>query len=326
MQMYDIMRMVPDANASEAPSAEEATQDTSQEEVQSATEPIADNNGDTVDNVEQGAEYWQQKYKELEGSLASEEFVQKFLETYEETLASREQEVEAFKDHLKAFRTNPKEYLKQYFPEYFEAIGIPQIYSVEEIDTMVANKMTEEFGENWEDAYNPKEIIRKGSLSAKMNQRYEALYKEFQSQNEMAEQKRLEYTKQLASGKKEEPKAPEIDQEAYAENLSNLLTETYEKELAPMGVTEDEFLAFVEECQTYQPTVMDIWKMKNLQKEVEKAKKAGYEEGRRSLSKDMQAAGKLKAVKEEFKPAVPQSADDELSWYDKQKRKAGRVF
>jgi len=232
-------------------------------------------------------EFYKQKYGQVLNGLASPDFQQKFIDSLQDRIASEVQDIEDFKTHYKAFKTNPEEYLKQQFPEYYESIGIPRLISEQEIESLVEQEITEKFGPDWRDAYNHNDLLKASSVSAKIYKLYNEKTESYLKQNEAAQMKLKERTEKLAAGKVESNPQPSV------EELAEQSVRMYEEHFKPLGITEDEYIATLENGKNLQP--IDLYRAVNFEKLMKAERDAAFEAGRKSLTQDLKSAGKKAA-------------------------------
>lgn len=229
---------------------------------------------------------YKRAFAEVANQLADPSFYEGFVEAYRDDIASKVQEIDNFKQHFAAFQKDPVNYLKTWMPEAYEEIGAKPLTD-EEIGEQVQSKMAEEFGEDWRQIFNGSEIYIPGTPSRRMNQRMGQLEQELIAKNKEIEQKIEQRRLAIAQGgAQQQPTRQYATPEEAAEATWNDVKEVFEKE----GLTREQYAEFVQQNAERQVTMLDIYRGTNYARDVEAARKAGIEEGRKALSKELGVA------------------------------------
>lgn len=225
------------------------------------------------ESPEMESNWYKQKFEELSGALSSEKFYDTLFEAYKDQLLAKEQEVEEVLTTHRALKENPRDYIRQFFPESLAELGISPVMKDEEIASSVDQALQKEFGADYKNVYNVEDLapFKGNTLTRQIFNRGNELHDQFSKLNEKNRQIFEDYTAKVAKGEKP------ID-DAQAEDYINEQYSTLEKQ----GVSRADYDAFIQELKSYHPTVEDFWKLKNLDKTVEAVKKQAYEEGRKA--------------------------------------------
>jgi hypothetical protein len=253
-------------------------------------------------NTEEELKFYREKYAGSWQHMSSPAFVEKFIETYQDRLASSEQEVSNFKEMLKAFKSDPQTFLATQIPEYAEKIGIGRVYSDDEIDQSVDAKIAEEFGEAWKESFDPNDIYRKSSLSSKILRRRQELETSYEQHNKTVAENKEKFLSTL--GTKTAGQAPPPQE--VLESQADLLVAQYEEHFKPAGFTEEEYVEFIERGNNYTPTVADIYNMMHFEELVAQERAEAIEEGRKIVLDELRRAGKI--AQEDYRLRVTETA------------------
>lgn len=253
------------------------------------------------ENDKEELEFYRQAMPGMARFFESPEFVDNFAGKYQQLLAEREQEIENFKSHFQNFKSNPKGYLKTWLPEYYEELGVESPYSEEQIDSAVEEKMVEEFGADWRDIFNPDDLIKPRSLSAKMQRFSDKAYQDLEREN----QKRLEKIEKirLEGGPKAAPQGS-ISAEDQARALAEQFVVLNEK----YGIDEDTYDEIIAYASEKQMTMEDILLMATLPNMIEYVEQDAYERGRQAVLEEMKKAGRVRTVNDDDRPQRQQTA------------------
>lgn len=235
---------------------------------------------ESFDDQEQELEWLRTKYSELHGQLTNKEFYDKLYETYRDQFIAREEEAQQILQTHKALKENPREYIRQFFPETLAELGVSPVLKDEEVAAEVDKALQKEFGEDYKNLYDPNDLapFKGNTVTRQIFNRGNELHAEFQKQNEKNRQIFDNYTAKVAQGKQP------IDEAA----VSDYLDSEYAK-LEKQGLSREDYDTFVQELKEYHPTVEDFWKMKNVDKLVEKAKQEAFEQGKKATLKGISA-------------------------------------
>jgi hypothetical protein len=257
---------------------------------------------EAFESPEEEREWYRNKFNELQGTLTKKEFYETLFDSYRDQFLSKEEESKQILETYKALKTNPREYIRQHFPESLAEIGISPVMKDEEVADAVDKRLQQEFGEDYKNLYNTEDLapFKGNTLTRQIFNRGNELHAEFQKQNEKSKQIFSEYTAKVAQGQKP------IDDSA----VSDYIDKEYSK-LEQHGVSREDYDAFISELKDFYPTVEDFWKMKNVNSLVEKARKEAYEEGKKA------AFGGISKIASSVKPeAAPKNSTSEKAYED----------
>lgn len=276
-------------NAETAQPSEQASQQEQKQESPSFFEPMPEK----FESTEEELSWLRERYGMVQQKLNSDEYYNQIFEKYEEQILKREQEAEEIINTHKALKSNPKEYVRQYFPEALAELGVSPVMSDDEIANKIKTDLAKEFGEDYEQMYNESDMAPwKGkTLSRQIYERGNELHDIYSKQNARSKQIFDDYARKVANGQNP------ISDEAIKDSIEKQYSE-FEK----IGVPRAEYDAFVEELKTKDITFLDLWKLRNYEKEIENARKQGIEEGRRGVTSNFTKAAQ---------PASPRQAEPE---------------
>lgn len=315
--IHDLMRNLPDV---EEPAADYASQDQDQDysqdqysdqgqyedspQQQQTPAPEADFSyipeqwrPQQFANPDEELKFYREKYAGVFQHIQSEDFVNSFLDNYRDQLSSTESEVDNFKAMLQAFRSDPEKFIAANMPDYAQAMGLNPIMSDEAIDEAVDKAIADEFGENWQEAFDTADLTRRSSISSKIFRRRQELERHFEEQNKQAEAQRKDFINKLGQ-KQPAATTPQENIEA----ITNTLEEAYKTTFGPAGFSEDEFVQIVAAAKDYQPDMVDLYRITHYDDLIKEEREEAYEEGRRALLEELRSAGKLAAADFKLQP------------------------
>lgn len=239
---------------------------------------LFDSPPETFEDVSE-LDWYKQRYSEAAQKLSDPQFYDSILERYGEQILKREQEAEEIIASFKALKTNPRDFVRQYYPESLAEIGISPVLSPEEMQEKIKSDLASEFGEDYESMYDEKDLAPwKGqTFSRRIYDRGNELYDRYKSENARSQEIFDGYAKKVAEGKN-----PLSD-----ETAKKFIDEQYEQHFKSDGIARSDYDAFVDELKTKELTIRDMWKLRNYESDIEKARKEGLEEGRRSVTNDI---------------------------------------
>lgn len=226
-------------------------------------------------------------YQKLVDFINSDEFSNSYLANLEKDVFPSESTMKEDYEKLRAFHNDPVGYVRAYMPELAEQTGIPANYTEEEMENILEKRMAETFGEDWRLLYDPAERLKFGSHSFKIDREYQKTMHDIEQQNIESENRRKEYIQQLSQKKKTENSPLPLTEE----NISRILEEEY-KNFESAGIPREEYNQWIAAIRNGQEEVKplsyyDIWKLKNFDKLIEKAKEEGTREGQRKVGNEM---------------------------------------
>ena len=224
-----------------------------------------------------------------------------FLENYEKELISREQEVDKLIEIKNAMSGQPETFLRKYFGNHLKQMGYNLKYTEDEINNIIHRDLTEKFGENYLNEYDPNQLKLATSKSSQIEREKNRIFDQLNKENE-------QFSKQSSLTQI----APEI-RENYFNNEYN--------KFKKFGVPKEEYDNFVKQAAEYtsKMDLIDMYKLVNFDTIVEAAK----QEGKKSLYKEIQKAGG-KPVKSEntFEKQKTFEMKTEADFYSQKRKKS----
>jgi len=233
----------------------------------------------TFKDEKEEVEFYRQNYRKALNHYKSEEFSKTLKEQYKDSLLKEEEDYETLKKIHTSFKDDPELMFKLYYPENLAKRGIDVQFSPEEQNKVINRVLSDSFGSNYKDKYDPNEALDDpSSMSAKM----------LDKQREVKQALQEAQTKAEASIP--DPKA-----------LEKTIVEQRQKYFK--NIPEDEFNSFIKEVETWQPTLLDIHRAKNFDTYAEQAYQLGLVKGREANAQEFKKAGKtIKPSSPEVKP------------------------
>lgn len=248
-------------------------------------------------------EFYRSKYPALWQHVTSDEFANAFIDQYSGLISEHDAELKAAKAIMKGLDSDPINFLMNYIPEYASELGLGNYYSDEAIDQIVQDEVTKKFGENWREVYDPSDLIRRNSVSSQILKYTQEIENQLEQQNRQYVQNRNRRVQQF-SQMQQQPHAPQTQN---IENIMDMAIDSYLNDLAPEGVTEDEFIETFVNAMAYQPTMKDIHRLMNYNNVIEQERKRAYEQGRKAMLEEYRRGSKQAA--NEYVPRL-ESFDD----------------
>jgi hypothetical protein len=308
MSFYDLLRNLPDQEVpqeqtEEAP-APESIQEPTQEPRTSAeywkelsdVVPQGWRPEKEFASSEEALQFYAEKYNGLWQHLNSEEFASELERNYGDALASREQEIESFKEMLNGFKSDPLTFIASYVPQYAEQLGIGKMYTESEMDQVIEERIAEEFGDNWRDVYNPADLVKPSSISARIARYSQKAGEDLIAENQKIEQKRKEFLATLQNRNQQTNVPAQVDMEQQVDSL----VDAYFDEGLADQVSEDEFLELIQESINRPMKLTDVYRTLRFDQILEREREAAREEGRKAMMEEMRKAGKMASA--QFQP------------------------
>ena len=259
---------------------------------------------ETFENENAELEFYRSRYAPLINELSSENFVNKLQEAYGSKLIEYEDELKQMSTHIKAMQNNPREYIKQYFPEKLAEIGVIPTLSEEEITKRIDQDLRQEFGDDYEQMYVPGDVVKPTSFSAKVMVRSMQLQKDYAEKNIESEKFYKEYNDKLASNV---VPAQQVDEQKILDDAFKELSET-------VSIKKEDFDSFVGEMKNKQLNFTDFYRVVNFDKLIKQAEERGFAEGKKTTSKAINQTGKIIAANGQVsKDNLGDTPDDKLS-------------
>lgn len=279
--------------------------DTPVEAVQNATDEwaVPEKFEDTGNALSWYATQYQRAVDQLKAQPPVEERLQPLLQ---QRLQEVEQELPGMAAFYQALHANPEIALLRFLPEVQERLGIAPVLTDAQIGQAVTDQMTDEFGENYKQLFNPAEMLDPQSVSAQMQRRIFELQQHYTSLNEQSKQ-RLQQMEQRVLN-------PEVAQQDRTQAL-----ETGFADFAKAGIPREQYEQFINDPATNQKwqqlTPYDLYRLSNLDRLLSEAKDAGLQEGKKSLYNQLQKEGN---AQEHTIPAAVQQLLDQQKKEERQ--------
>jgi len=266
-----------------------------------------------TDNDTDDVAPYKRAYEKLVGSIQSPEFLDALTQAYTKELSQTDQEIAADRERFLAMRNNPKEFVRIHMPEVAAELGI-QLRTTDEMNEVVQAKMSEEFGENWSDMFDPTEQFKLGSTSYNIVQKHQQLIQQVQADQAQAQAKYDQEIKRIQT-LKDDPNAKPQTSNLTQQELDSIIEEEY-KPFEQAGINKEEYQKFVADLPTKNIGLYEMYLAVNIEKVRQEALEQGRVEGRKGVVGDLKKAGRVKdeviqKSKEEQKAAPTSSFKDE---------------
>lgn len=222
--------------------------------------------------------WYKEKYAAINEALTGAEFVQKIKDAHLELMTAQEADVEQFRSLYKAYKEGDVDFLRLSFPDELVKIGINPILKESEIDNEIESILQAEFGDNYADIYDVRELVRPSSISAKIYNRSQQLAREFEQENINRQEAYNQYV-----STKQQPTQTQAVPLDYDE-----LYKPFEQELK-----RDEFDHMVDTIKKLAPswTLADYRKLLTYEDDLARARAEGAEAERAKLTGDLRKTG-----------------------------------
>lgn len=263
-------------------------------------------------NSEEAAEFYAQEFARSTQWVNSEDFLDKFLDKYSDKILEAEASSQDMLEFFKAFRKDPEAAVMAHVPQLAEKLGIVPEATDEDIEATIDEIISEEFGAQWKDVYNAADISRRTTVSGRIHRRIMELERNAEEYNAEARAARDRYLAEITN--KQQPPQQGMDEEQMLDGLVDF----YEEHLLDKGVSEEDFIAFIEanSGENAMLTPLDIWNARNYDRALEAARTEAMQEGRKALLEELRQAGVLKASSAEL-DRILSSDDDGKQTYGK---------
>lgn len=237
--------------------------------------------------------WYQEKYQSLHKLLSGDELASKLTEAYKDKLLQEEQSIENFKDLYKAHSEGNVAYLRRHFPDELAKAGINPVLTEAEIDASIEAHLKEEFGDNYEEIFDQKQIIRPTSLSAKIYNRSQQLVQFYQEENSRRET--------LVQKPAEQQQAVPLDFDKLYEDFTN-------------EMSRDEFNTMVETIKSTYPkwTLRDLRHVLTYDDDIAKAREEGARLERERLTKELRSTGNAQPISRAARKEVEEEEPDPI--------------
>lgn len=211
-------------------------------------------------------DWYRENYPKMIDIHKTEEFVSYLTEKYTEKFEENEK-----KTLEKLINENNIFELKTKYPEFFKQLGSSPEITEDEIEDIVYDTLSKEFGEDYAEKYNVEERNNPNTLSGKMVARQREVIANLNKKNE-----------ELSNYK------PMSDQDLLAE-----LNNQYEKDFKPHGIDKQKYVETVEFAKQKGSnlSVLDFYRLQHFQDYVNDAFNKGKTEGKKELTNEFKKSG-----------------------------------
>ena len=222
--------------------------------------------------------WYKEKYTAINEALTGTDFVQKIKDNHLELLTAQETDVNEFRNLYKAYKEGDVDFLRLSFPDELVKIGINPILKESEIDNEIESILQAEFGDNYADIYDVRELVRPSSVSAKIYNRSQQLARVFEQENINRQEAYNQYV-----STKQQPTQTQAVPLDYDE-----LYKPFEQELK-----RDEFDHMVDTIKKLAPswTLADYRKLLTYEDDLARARTEGAEAERAKLTGELRKTG-----------------------------------
>lgn len=242
------------------------------------------------------ASWYEEKYKEVVKTLKDPQLKSQLADSYAQEMLQAQEKADRAIAVYKALEKDPEVLVKTYFGDQLKKVGYDVSLTKAEMQTAVNHYMAEEFGDNYKDMFDPAEVLDPTSQSHKMYNRMNELAVAMQQQNN--------------TPAKAEPKDVWTDP-----TIAQRIEQDYEQHFKPANISKARYDEFINEAKGFLPKMSfhDLHKAMYFSDYMKFAKQQGFEEGKKSVVKNIQKVGeKVEARPKEQEPRKRALSDDDI--------------
>lgn len=183
----------------------------------------------------------------------------RFLEAYKEDILAVEQDAERLKEIAQAMNGDPNTFLRKYFGNQLQQMGYNLKYSDSDINRITYERLSQKFGEDWEEKFDPNHLKTPTSLASQIRREQDKIYNELMAENE-------QYNRPMQQSNQPDP-----------ELVKRYVDEQY-TEFKQMGMARNDYDEFVNTASNYQMTMQDLYKVIHFQDIVQHVKTLAKQE------------------------------------------------
>ena len=237
--------------------------------------------------------WYREKYQAIHSMLSSEDLAMKVVEANRERLLAQEKDIENFRELYIAHKEGKSDFLRQNFPDELAKIGINPILKEEEIDGMIEQELQKEFGENYAEIFDQKQVIKPTSISAKIFNKSQELHRYYEQENERRQQLIQGYQPQQI-----EQQVPLDFDKVYNEEFKELPREQYD---SLVNKLKEDYPSW---------TLKQLLRVVTYEDDLAKAREEGRREALDKATKEFRTVGNAKPVRRE----QASTDDDDLNF------------
>jgi len=232
------------------------------------------------ENIDQEIAWYRERFETLSKELnPSSELIKEFAQPHvDEYIKQQEQEIQGFAEMKRALDVNPRAFLMQYIPEALAELGISPIMSDNEIMENILKDMQKQFGEDYKERFDNRDVIDPRTESAQMWLQMEKLKSEYINLNNRNTEILNKWNSNVIS---KEVQAPSN------EDQMRFIESSYKEQFEPLEIPKEEFNATIEWAKQAPPiTTLDVYKLKNFDSLLKEAYNSGMIEGKQTNYKN----------------------------------------
>lgn len=243
--------------------------------------------------------WYQDRYAQVIDYLGSSQYQQEAAQQRQQLLDETSQEIEDFKVVYQALKSNPQDYILQYFPEALVQHGINPVLTIEQMGTKIHDQLARQFGDDYRERVNPNEIFNPTSFSATVYATQQQLYQQY---NEMNAKNKDIYDNwgQLVSEGKFSTQNPATEIQQANEPTPEWMAAQYDQHFAGHGFSEEEYVSFVDAAKDYRMDITDVHKVVHFSDYLSEAYRQGMSEGQKAFYGRMNNTGN--ATRQSYQP------------------------
>jgi hypothetical protein len=242
---------------------------------------LRDKGKTTFSSDKERADYYEGVAKHNE-KLFTENYSQVFLDTYSKELLRSEQDADTLIEMQKALTSgNRLEFLRQYFGEDLKQFGYDIKYSDDEINDIISVRLSQKFGEDWQDKYDVNQLKIPTSTASKIAREQAKILNELESENERF------------GDPVQREQAPQITPEVRQQYLDNEY-----QEFSKLGMPKDEYDNFINQAAEYLPKVnlKDLYKVIHFDTIISNVREKAIKEAKQEVYNEIKNGGAKKVA------------------------------
>lgn len=242
--------------------------------------------------------FYRNNYPNLIEQTKNEKFIKHFADEYQDHLIAREKNVEELKVVTEALKgQNGKTLAKLFFNDALVKEGYNTKIDTREAREFIEQELAAKYGADWQSKYDPEDELDASTLSGKIFRERTKLINAFSEHNN---------------------KVQPIQDTVTDEQRQAIIDKDYEEHFKPYNMSKEDYDAYVSQAREYLPkmNMMDLYKTMNFDAFVEDAYNKGIEEGKKSVTKEIERAGGKPMTNYYSKDVEEKVADKKFSLED----------
>ena len=296
----------PEAENASAEVVQETSTVESAEQGQEITEQDVPDNffivPETFDSVEDERDWYKEKFSYIQQNInPSQEMLESLSkEQMEKFISEQEKLYVGSIEIVKALKTNPIAFMAQYVPEMMAKMGISPVLTEQQTADYVNDAMASEFGGNWKDRWDVRDINNFASDTAKMFRRQMEISNSISQQNARNQELMNSWNSKVINNEIKLPDEREVEQK---------LNESFESDFKDW-LSREEFDSFISQAQQTNLSLKQIHFALNAEAYTSGAYQKGLEDGKKQSYNNAIKSGAQQVVPVQTQKPVERETED----------------